>query len=174
MSANLESYLDMAQKTAASAEDLKNHIETLLEKAQTAFREFFGNPTQPIWQSQVPKFSLLGPDTKIVIWQISGDSVVNHESILGPLMDKLSSIKKQDAQKFAEAFGNHNNPRRASPLWVSTHQLDNEWVLVLTHLKARYTDHWQGREHQLVTDFLDSPPLSHWTITPVHLKEATL
>ena len=110
---------------------------------------------------QTPKFSLLKPDTRIVIWTPPANSSGDYQTVLTPLMRSLSRLKASDINNFVESFGNHNR-RRASPLWVSTYRLQNDgWALILTYLQAKYLPGQPGNQQkirQLATNFLNSPP----------------
>jgi CRISPR/Cas system CMR-associated protein Cmr1 (group 7 of RAMP superfamily) len=171
---DLQQQLEEARQLPANAEDLARRVGGLLTAARSAFTTFLSNPTPRI--SDPPRFSLLKSDTHIVIWTPKEDLPSAYDaSVLAPLMSKLSSQMAQVGGDFAEAFGGINirlpntrdRFRRASPLWVSTHRLQNNgWALVLTHLKAQYLPNRAGNQHHLVTAFLDSPP-DGWTRTEV-------
>ncbi|MFP3870971.1 MAG: type III-B CRISPR module RAMP protein Cmr1 [Syntrophobacteria bacterium] len=165
LSGSLQQQLEQATKLSTGGEDLARYIGGLLTAARSAFTTFLGNPIAPI--SDPPRFSLLGPDTHIVVWTPSNNSGTDYQTTLSALMNKLSDLTRDHGKgNFAQAFGGIG-PRRASPLWVSTHRLQNDgWALVLTHLKAQYLSNLAGNQHHLVTAFLDSPP-GGWIKTEV-------
>jgi hypothetical protein len=148
--------LDEVTKTAADGRALAGRIVKIQAGARVAFEEFLGKSTQNI--GNLPTFSLLKPDTQIVVWTPPGNSLNDYKSALKPLMESLSDTMRDNGpQNFAKAFGGIvNRERRASPLWVSTHRLQNEWALVLTHLKAEYQDGRAGQQDRLVTNFFAS------------------
>jgi CRISPR type III-B/RAMP module RAMP protein Cmr1 len=176
LSDDLQQQLEEARQPPANAEELAKRIGGLLIAARSAFTTFLGNPVTHI--NDLPRFSLLKSDTHIVIWTPKKDLPSAYDaSVLAPLMSKLSSQMAQVGSDFAEAFGGINirlpntrdRFRRASPLWVSTHRLQNDgWALVLTHLKAQYLHNQPGNQHHLVTEFLNSPP-EDWARTEVTL-----
>jgi CRISPR-associated protein Cmr1 len=148
--------LDESSQIAINAKALAERIVKIQAGARIAFEEFLGRSTQSI--SNLPTFSLIRPDTQIVIWTPPDNSLGDYKSALIPLMKLLSdTMRKNEATNFAKAFGGIlNRERRASPLWVSTHRLQNEWALVLTYLKAKYQDGEAGHQESLVTDFFNS------------------
>ena len=158
--------LNEAKQLAANGKELAQRIGDLITAARRAFGVFLGNPT-PMFNDP-PLFSILRPETHIVIWT-PDNSVENHVDILSALMNRLSDTMRENGENdFAQAFGGIH-PRRASPLWVSTHRLqNNKWALVLTHLKAQYLPRRTGSQHHLVTKFLNSPP-DGWGKTEVSL-----
>jgi len=172
--------LSEAEQLAANGKELAQRIGDLITAARKAFGIFLDNPT-PMFNDP-PLFSILRPDTHIAVWtRKDGLPEAYDESILAPLMSKLSAkmaeLEKNGKGHFAEAFGGINIKlpglrdtfRRASPLWVSTHRLqNNKWALVLTHLKAQYLPRRAGSQHHLVTEFLNSPP-DGWSKTEVSL-----
>ncbi len=175
LSDNLQQHLEQVRQLPANAEQLARHVGGLLTAAKRAFTTFLNNPSTHI--SDLPRFSLLKPDTRILIWMSREGLPRDYdESVLAPLMRKLSSqMAEVGKDNFAEAFGGSNlrlpgqqdRFRRASPLWVSTYWLQNDgWALVLTHLKAQYLSNRSGSQHHLVTGSLDSPP-GGWTKTEV-------
>ena len=157
---NLIRHMKQARQFAASGEDLAKRIGLLLADARSAFVAFLDASMPQL--NDLPRFSLLKQDTRIVVWE-PGNSVRNYTAVLSPLMEKLSNlIRSEGKHNFEQAFGNIR-PRRASPLWVSTHLLEGQkWALVLTHLRAYYLSNQSGNQHHLVAQFLDSPPAG-WT-----------
>lgn len=156
LSDTLLQQLEQATELPANSKELAERIGGLLTAARSAFTTFLGNPAHSI--GNLPRFSLLNPDTHIVVWTPDGNSPGDYRDVLKPLIEALSDKKKANARSFDNAFG-RIGPRRASPLWVSTHRLQNDgWALVLTYLKAQYLPRQKGSQHHLVTEFLDSPP----------------
>ncbi|MBW2118383.1 MAG: type III-B CRISPR module RAMP protein Cmr1 [Deltaproteobacteria bacterium] len=151
----LKECLNEAQKIAADRDKLAAQIKNLHILSRHAFEQFSGKSGEA-W-SKLPKFSLLAPDTEIFIWCPRDNSQTDYKSALKALMLKLSGKMADNPKEFAEAFGGIK-PRRASPLWVSAHQLQNEWALVLTDLRAEMLENRPGNKHNLVTQFLKDLP----------------
>ena len=161
----LQQQLTQASHPPADGEELAQQIGKLLTAARNAYSDFLNNPT-PRFAQDLPQFPVLRPDTHIVIWT-PDKPLKDHTAALSPLMNKLSSLMRHVGQSdFAQAFGGIK-PRRASPLWVSAHRLQNDGLaLVLTHLMAQYCPDRPGNQHHLVTNFLNTPP-SGWMKTEV-------
>ena len=161
----LQQQLTQASHPPADGEELAQQIGKLLTAARNAFSGFLNNPTLRFAQDP-PQFPVIRPDTHIVIWT-PDKPLKDHTAALSPLMNKLSSLMRHVGQSdFAQAFGGIK-PRRASPLWVSAHRLQNDGLaLVLTHLMAQYCPDRPGNQHHLVTNFLNTPP-SGWMKTEV-------
>lgn len=164
LSNELTQQLEQSTELPASGEELATHIGQLLASARSAFAMLLGNPTPRF--NAPPHFSALEPDTPVVVWAPK-DPAASYVEILSPLMNMLSDkMHEMGEHKFAQAFGGIR-PRRASPLWVSTHRLQNNgWALVLTHLKAQHLPSRVENQHHLVTEFLNSPP-DGWAKTEV-------
>ncbi len=157
----LRQQLEQAAQLPATGKVLAQRIGKLLTAARNAFSRFLGGPT-PHFTHDLPQFPVLRPDTHIVIWT-PDKPLRDHTAALNPLMNKLSNLMHDEGKgNFAQAFGGIR-PRRASPLWVSIHPLQNgSWALALTHLKSQYLPKRAGNKHHLVTDFLNAPPVG-WT-----------
>ena len=146
--------LESAGQLASTGDDLEQRIGGLLTEARNAFSGFLGNSIPRF--SDLPRFPVLKSDTHIVVWTPNALGQ-DHTAVLSPLMKRLSGLMRDEGERnFAQAFGGIE-PRRASPLWVSTHRLQKGgWALVLTHLKARYLPRHAGNKHHLVTEFLNA------------------
>lgn len=170
---------EAAQPITDSA-TLAGRIQKLIDISRADFKKFLDSPVQST--QRIPTFSLLKPDTHIVIWTLPNNTQGDYKTVLSPLMHKLSDLMRDskldesEPDKFAQAFGGVNlrlsdskeKHRRASPLWVSTHRLqNNEWALVLTFFEARYLENNPGRQQQLVKDFMQAPPPG-WNKTEVN------
>lgn len=77
-------------------------------------------------------------------------------------MKALSARMAMNADNFRDGFGGVQPSRRASPLFVTTHQLSGELALVLTHLRAKIRVAQRGNliegKPSEVTSFLDNLP----------------
>lgn len=155
---NLSDCLTAATTTPVGKQALADRIADLLDKARGAFTAL-APTTNPRFSSGLPAFSILRPDTRVVVWTPSGNDYV---SALTPLMNLLSARMATNANNFRDGFGGFQSSRRASPLLVTAHQLNGEFALVLTHLKANIrVDHHgnpiKGKPAE-VTEFLDNLP----------------
>lgn len=155
---NLSGCLTAATTTPVDKQALADRIADLLDKARGTFTAL-APTTNPRLSSGLPAFSILRPDTRVVVWTPSGNDYV---SALTPLMNRLSARMATNANNFRDGFGGVQPSRRASPLLVTTHQLNGEFALVLTHLKANIRVDHQGNpirgQPAEVTEFLGNLP----------------
>lgn len=152
LSPELKNCLNEATTAAASGEELAQRIGDLQDKALKAFAAYA--PTNnPKLSSGLPSFSVLLPDTRIIVWTPPNTDLKDYETALKPLMNEMSSLKGSPDVDFDNAFGGIK-PRRASPLIVTAHQLQDSWALVLTYLKAQIRNGNNGKP-QHVENWLD-------------------
>jgi len=154
---DLSDCLTAATTTPADKQALANHIADLLDKAYSAFT-LFAPTTSPRFSGSLPTFSILLPDTRVVVWTPPSTDLNDYKTVLTPLMNKMSSLKASLGNDFDDAFGGIK-PRRASPLHATVHRLEKEWALTLTYFRAKIREGVNGNPAE-VTKFLDSLPSS--------------
>jgi CRISPR-associated protein Cmr1 len=149
----LKACLDAATTTAADKQALADRIADLLDKSREAFTTFLGGATS-CSINDLAKFSVLCPDTRVVVWTPPNTDSNDYKTALTRLMNNMSNLKALLRSDFGDAFGGIS-PRRASPLHATAHRLEKEWALVLTHLKAKIQSAKDGKPEE-VAKFLDS------------------
>jgi CRISPR-associated protein Cmr1 len=157
LSQDLSDCLTAGTTTPADKQALANHIADLLDKARSAFTAF-APTTSPRFSGSLPTFSILLPDTRVVVWTPPSTDLNNYKTVLTPLMNKMSRLKASLGNDFDDAFGGIK-PRRASPLHATVHRLEKEWALTLTYFRAKIREGVNGNPAE-VTKFLDSLPSS--------------
>lgn len=148
----LKACLSAAEATAPDGPALANRIGRLLGEARQAFIALAHTTSPPLF-GNLPSFSILLPDTRIIVWTPPGAGLKDYKSAIVPLMNKMSGLKSSLGNSFEDAFGGIS-PRRASPMHVTAHLLENEWALVLTYLRAKIRSNRDGNLDE-VNKFLD-------------------
>ncbi len=139
--------------TPANANALAVQIENLTKNSLGSFGEFAALNQSPSFQSKV-RFPILRDETRIVVWTPGETNLSNSLSALSVLMNKMSDTKRKLSGKFDKAFGSVN-PRFASPLHVSVHQLSNRLAFVMTYLGSEIWQEGQ-QQHLEVKEFFDN------------------
>lgn len=154
---DLRECLTRATEIAGDKQVLANRIGDLLDKMRSAFTSFLPTATGG-FSGGLPRFSMLLPDTRVVVWTPPGDNAVSPVTVLMNLL----SARAMNRNNFRDGFGGVQPSRRASPLWVTTHLLNDDLALVLTYLKAKIRADQRGNTVEgrpsEVTNFLDSLP----------------
>lgn len=151
-SQELRDCMEAVKRTGASGSDLAIRIGNLIANARTAFPASANRRS-----NNPPHYSVLLDDTRIVVWTPGNTNLNDYKTALRQLMNKLSdekSLSHLGPNLFARSFGGIG-PRRASPLHVATHRLENEWALVCTHFNAKIQANDNGQPEK-VTDFLNA------------------
>jgi CRISPR-associated protein Cmr1 len=139
--------------TPANALALASQIKNLTQNSLDSFNEFAALDQSPSLKSNV-RHPILRDETRIVVWTPGEANLNNSLSALSVLMKKMSKTKEDLGGKFDKAFGSVN-PRFASPLHVSVHQLSNRLAFVMTYLGS---ETWQEgqQQHREVKEFFDN------------------
>jgi CRISPR-associated protein Cmr1 len=154
---DLSDCLTAATTRPEDKQALADRIADLLDKARSAFTAL-ARTTSASLSSGLPTFSILLPDTRVVVWTPPDTDLNDYKTVLTPLMNKMSSLKASLGNDFDDAFGGIK-PRRASPLHATVHRLEKEWALTLTYFRAKIREGVNGNPAE-VTKFLDSLPSS--------------
>ncbi|MBI4749712.1 MAG: type III-B CRISPR module RAMP protein Cmr1 [Acidobacteria bacterium] len=154
-SENLKQCLESSKDRFDTGEELADHIRTVIEQSRIAFAAF-SSPGIVSFSENLPVFSILLSQSRVVVWTPLNTDLSDYKTVLSKLMNQMSDQKaKLGGLEFEQAFGGISPRRRASPLVITAHKLENEWALVLTYFKAEITKGQPGKSCH-VTSFLDS------------------